>query len=290
MEKISAEDKIAAVTVLTEGQKLANELKRQLHSPTLDELKKRQMCDSLLKQILSHYKKAIGILDLGYGAAGEGLDHSSMDQPHVHFSKKRKTLPKRSEQMRVGTGFEDQLDDGYNWRKYGQKVILGANHPRAYYRCTHRHTQGCLATKLVQRTDDDASLFEVSYRGKHSCIQERNKLHKGNAKKEETIQLRDKPKNNQGSIKREDNDTLASSFPSTPMKHDSMETLFTTSDSYLSPSQCEVNDFYGLPALDNDYGEIVSNVTPIPDIRLEEWDFSIDEVDFNLSQFLDAMK
>lgn len=34
--------------------------------------------------------------------------------------------------MRVCSGMESegQLDDGYNWRKYGQKDILGAAHPR----------------------------------------------------------------------------------------------------------------------------------------------------------------
>ncbi|KAK4411488.1 putative WRKY transcription factor 53 [Sesamum angolense] len=44
----------------------------------------------------------------------------------------RKTLPRWSEKMRVcpETGSEGQLEDGYNWRKYGQKDILGANHPR----------------------------------------------------------------------------------------------------------------------------------------------------------------
>lgn len=26
--------------------------------------------------------------------------------------------------------FEEALDDGYNWKKYGQKDILGAKHPR----------------------------------------------------------------------------------------------------------------------------------------------------------------
>lgn len=42
---------------------------------------------------------------------------------------------------------------------------------RAYYRCTHRNTQGCLATKQVQRKDEDSSIFEVTYKGRHSCIQ-----------------------------------------------------------------------------------------------------------------------
>lgn len=45
---------------------------------------------------------------------------------------------------------------------------------RGYYRCTHRNLQGCLATKQVQRSDDDPTIFEITYRGKHSCSQVSN--------------------------------------------------------------------------------------------------------------------
>ncbi|MBA0621819.1 hypothetical protein Godav_007411 [Gossypium davidsonii] len=36
-------------------------------------------------------------------------------------------------------------------------------------RCTHRNVQGCLATKQVQRSDDDPTIFDVAYRGRHTC-------------------------------------------------------------------------------------------------------------------------
>ena len=43
----------------------------------------------------------------------------------------RKTMPRWTEQVSVGseTGLVT-ADDGYNWRKYGQKDILGASFPR----------------------------------------------------------------------------------------------------------------------------------------------------------------
>ncbi|VFQ82031.1 unnamed protein product [Cuscuta campestris] len=83
--------------------------------------------------------------------------------------KKRKTSG--SQQVRVcsATGLGGGLDDGHSWRKYGQKDILGANHPRAYYRCTHRYMQGCMAKKHIQRSDADPSIFEVTYKGTHTC-------------------------------------------------------------------------------------------------------------------------
>lgn len=43
----------------------------------------------------------------------------------------RKTLPKWTNQVRVSSGgVTEGLEDGYSWRKYGQKEILGARHPR----------------------------------------------------------------------------------------------------------------------------------------------------------------
>lgn len=97
---------------------------------------------------------------------------------HKHVSKKRKTVPKWTEQVKVysGTAAEGSVEDGYSWRKYGQKDILGAKFPRGYYRCTHRHAQGCLATKQVQKSDEDEMICEITYKGRHTCTQSNKKL------------------------------------------------------------------------------------------------------------------
>lgn len=42
---------------------------------------------------------------------------------------------------------------------------------RSYYRCTFRNTQNCWATKQVQRSDEDPTIFDITYRGKHTCSQ-----------------------------------------------------------------------------------------------------------------------
>nr|CAB3460682.1 unnamed protein product [Digitaria exilis] len=84
----------------------------------------------------------------------------------------RKGTPCARRQVRVAS-VQDMapLDDGLSWRKYGQKDILGAKYPRAYFKCTHRHSQGCLATKHVQRADGDPLLYDVVYHGAHICAQ-----------------------------------------------------------------------------------------------------------------------
>lgn len=61
------------------------------------------------------------------------------------------------------------IDDGHAWRKYGQKGILNTNYPRNYYRCTHKHDQGCQATKQVQQISENPTKYKLIYHGHHTC-------------------------------------------------------------------------------------------------------------------------
>ncbi|KAK7394954.1 hypothetical protein VNO78_15495 [Psophocarpus tetragonolobus] len=75
---------------------------------------------------------------------------------------------RRNEQTREKES-EAPIEDGHQWRKYGQKEILHAKYPRNYYRCTHKFDQGCQATKQVQRVQEDPILFKTTYYGLHTC-------------------------------------------------------------------------------------------------------------------------
>ncbi|KAJ9184908.1 hypothetical protein P3X46_004593 [Hevea brasiliensis] len=60
-------------------------------------------------------------------------------------------------------------DDGYSWRKYGEKVILNCLYPRNYFRCIHKCDQGCQATKQVQRLATVSPKYRITYFGHHTC-------------------------------------------------------------------------------------------------------------------------
>jgi hypothetical protein len=55
------------------------------------------------------------------------------------------------------------FDDGFRWRKYGQKIIKGAPFPRSYYRCT---VMDCPGRKHVE--GDPADQTSISYEGTHN--------------------------------------------------------------------------------------------------------------------------
>ncbi|CAI9094284.1 OLC1v1029996C1 [Oldenlandia corymbosa var. corymbosa] len=190
MEYGSNWDYYTLINELTQGMEQAKQLRVRLSSASTETQ------ELLLQRILSSYEKALLILKwngtVGQSAVSKqqqqqqpqasGAPESSSvsvdcsprnenQKDYQDVSKKRKTQPTWTEQVRVNpeSGLEGPSDDNYSWRKYGQKDILGAKYPRSYYRCTYRHLRNCWATKQVQRSDDDPTVFEITYRGIHVC-------------------------------------------------------------------------------------------------------------------------
>ncbi|KAL9814502.1 putative WRKY transcription factor 2 [Arabidopsis thaliana] len=57
-------------------------------------------------------------------------------------------------------------EDGYNWRKYGQKLVKGSEYPRSYYKCTNPN---CQVKKKVERSRE-GHITEIIYKGAHNHL------------------------------------------------------------------------------------------------------------------------
>ncbi|KAL1552770.1 WRKY transcription factor [Salvia divinorum] len=190
----SDSDLRSLVRELSQGKEMAKQLQNHLN---LQSSSSRESREFLLQRIMYSYDQALSMLARNDPAAAAGgrseapppqpmpmpmpespwpvVGSPQSDDSDQDFtdqaSRKRKASARWTRKVKVGpeVGIEGQLDDGYGWRKYGQKEILGAKHPRGYYRCTFRHAHGCLATKQVQKSDEDPAIFEITYRRKHTC-------------------------------------------------------------------------------------------------------------------------
>uniref|UniRef100_A0A5B7BBH8 Putative WRKY DNA-binding protein 28 n=1 Tax=Davidia involucrata TaxID=16924 RepID=A0A5B7BBH8_DAVIN len=80
--------------------------------------------------------------------------------------KKKGEKPQREPRFAFMTKSEiDNLEDGYRWRKYGQKAVKNSPFPRSYYRCT---SQKCTVKKRVERSFQDSSIVITTYEGQHN--------------------------------------------------------------------------------------------------------------------------
>ncbi|KAK4803249.1 hypothetical protein SAY86_001452 [Trapa natans] len=97
----------------------------------------------------------------GDGSSGATMARAPDDTRKITGRTKRSVPPRVAFHTRSP---DDVLDDGYRWRKYGQKAVKNSSHPRSYYRCTH-HT--CNVKKQIQRHANDPEIVITTYEGKH---------------------------------------------------------------------------------------------------------------------------
>ncbi|KAK1258852.1 putative WRKY transcription factor 28 [Acorus gramineus] len=110
-------------------------------------------------------EKDRGVAAVAEGCGGDdGVEKSKIKA----VNKPRKKGEKRERMPRFAfmTKSEvDHLEDGYRWRKYGQKAVKNSPYPRSYYRCT---SQKCTVKKRVERSFQDPTVVITTYEGQHT--------------------------------------------------------------------------------------------------------------------------
>ncbi|XP_071732281.1 probable WRKY transcription factor 13 [Rutidosis leptorrhynchoides] len=94
--------------------------------------------------------------------------HNNLGVSGIKMMKKQSKSRKRTREPRFcfkTMSDVDVMDDGYKWRKYGQKVVKNTQHPRSYYRCTQ---DNCRVKKRVERLAEDPRMVITTYEGRHA--------------------------------------------------------------------------------------------------------------------------
>ncbi|CAM8887518.1 unnamed protein product [Rhodiola kirilowii] len=101
-------------------------------------------------------------------------ENNEQEADEVQADKTKKQLKPKKKNQKKEPRFAfmtktevDHLDDGYRWRKYGQKAVKNSPFPRSYYRCT---SASCGVKKRVERSSEDSTTVVTTYEGQHTHL------------------------------------------------------------------------------------------------------------------------
>ncbi|XP_043705508.1 probable WRKY transcription factor 70 [Telopea speciosissima] len=174
-----------AIEELIRGHEFATQLQIILLKSTEDH--ESVTAEELVAKILKSFTEALAVLNSG--KSGENYEDPATaqdgspcsDVQKIEDSGENRKRPASIDHPRGGYKRRKMvetwikvtpkpIEDGHSWRKYGQKEILNAKYPRSYFRCTHKHDQGCLATKQIQKTEEEnPPMYRTTYIGHHTC-------------------------------------------------------------------------------------------------------------------------
>ncbi|KAG7589113.1 WRKY domain [Arabidopsis suecica] len=146
-----------AVAALLHGQGCANILKTVLDNREISSVS----TEPLINTILDSFSLALSSLN------------SPNPPPHHQFSSQNMARPQKSSKKKICgieglDNYRDDSpspppDDGFTWRKYGQKTIKTSLYQRCYYRCAYAKDQNSNATKRVQMIQDSPPVYRTTY-------------------------------------------------------------------------------------------------------------------------------
>ncbi|CAM6083611.1 unnamed protein product [Calypogeia fissa] len=125
--------------------------------------------------IMSAATEALPALSSGNVNKGSPKKRPPRSRRDRNRTKNKEVVMPEPVMMRLVPGDTNKIpDDGFLWRKYGNKPIKTASYKRGYYKCRHFKEVKCNATKIVQQTNNDPNTFSVHYKGEHTCSQRGN--------------------------------------------------------------------------------------------------------------------
>ncbi|KAL4620679.1 hypothetical protein ACB092_06G172700 [Castanea dentata] len=301
---------------LVEGRDFATQLKSILHKPleiTRDHASPSPSPHELVSKILRSFTETLSVLASSC-ESGEvihqnlAVSHadSHCDDPRSDDSgesrkrptpKDRRGCYKRRKTTQTWTTVSRTTDDDHAWRKYGQKEILNAKHPRSYFRCTRKYDQGCRATKQVQRMEEDPQMYQITYIGIHTC---KDTLKAPQIIMEpdpwETYIVSNPPDTMWGNGKQADHDQALSSSTTPKIKQESKEEALSDLTDNLSSLGTDNNNSYlwtdfkdfdlvesaiMSPKLGSDNGDVVSTMYSCTETASHGLDLCHFDGDFN---------
>ncbi|PIN11584.1 hypothetical protein CDL12_15815 [Handroanthus impetiginosus] len=128
--------------------------------------------DSISNCTKSNNNSSVSLSSLEAGVEEESKDLQPKDCEDGDVKSKRVKGKNKGEKKQREARFAfmtksevDNLEDGYRWRKYGQKAVKNSPFPRSYYRCT---SQKCNVKKRIERSYEDPSMVITTYEGQHN--------------------------------------------------------------------------------------------------------------------------
>ncbi|KAL6619059.1 hypothetical protein ACP70R_034198 [Stipagrostis hirtigluma subsp. patula] len=184
----SSDRRHAAIQELRRGTQLAALLRQQVE--LIPELDRRDAAVANVSEISMAMESSLSILqseseqssssEAGavamaalasyYSSGGTGSRNGAVSRAR----KVRHRRGKHGEELPIWkckeVATEAPENDPFHWRKYGEKKILNAEHPRLYYKCGYSDDHRCPARKYVQQQNNsDPPVYVVTFIDEHTC-------------------------------------------------------------------------------------------------------------------------